>query len=333
MHSEWETFQESFIYTIMKKKILFGYQFMREGFSRLENDFELVFPETKSFTREEILERIERFDVFVPSFAFTADQELIDAGKNLQMIANFGAGYDKVDVKYAATQGIVVTNTPNAVLEPTAELCFSILSAAARRIPFYDRYVRSVDAIGLGLYDCPGTDLYGKTLGIFGMGRIGQAVARRAVASGMNIIYHNRKPVTKEIEKSYNARYVNFDELLTASDFLSLNAPATSETYHLIGDAEFEKMKPSAIIVNTARGTLIDEKALIKALTNRVIKGAALDVYDHEPKVADELKQMDNVVLTPHAGTQTIEAKLAIQREVADNIIGFYSGSTISKVN
>lgn len=315
------------------KKVLLGYKFLKEGFSSLEQDFELIYPENEYFQREDIISLLPDCDVLVPSFKFLTDKDLIDKGKKLQLIANFGVGYNNIDVAYAAQKGIVVTNTPNSVLEPTAELCFGLMLTTARRISFYDRHIRTPKKLSWGLYDNPGVGLYGKTLGIYGMGRIGQAIARRAIASGMNIIYHNRKPASPDIEEKYNARYVSFDELLAQSDFLSLNAPATPETYHLIGEAELKQMKSSAILINTARGSLVDEKALAKALSEGQILAAGLDVYENEPKIAPELLTLENVVMTPHAGTQTIDGRLDMQREVAENIIGFFKGGRISKVN
>lgn len=315
------------------KKVLLGYNFLREGFSSLEQDFELIYPENEYFQREEIISLLPDCDVLVPSFKFLTDKELIDHGKKLKLIANFGVGYNNIDVVYAAQKGITVTNTPNSVLEPTAELCFGLMIATARRISFYDRHIRKPKELSWGLYDNPGVGLYGKTLGIYGMGRIGQSIARRAVASGMNVIYYNRKPVSSDIEEKYNARYVSFDDLLAQSDFLSLNAPATPETYHLIGEAELKKMKSSAILINTARGSLVDEKALAKALSNKQILAAGLDVYENEPKITPELLVLENVVMTPHAGTQTVDGRLDMQREVADNILGFFNNGQISKVN
>ncbi len=314
-------------------KVLLGYKFHEEGFSKLGKDFELVYPKTEYFRREEILEQLPDFDVLVPSFKFLTDKEIIDTGVSLKLIANFGVGYNNIDVNYAAQKQITVTNTPYSVLEPTAELCFGLISTTARRISYYDRYIRIPHKLGWGLYDNPGVGLYGKTLGIFGMGRIGQAVARRAVASGMKIIYCNRKPLPKDIESLYNAEYVSFEQLLSDSDVLSLNAPASSETFHLIGKKELEQMKHSAILINTARGSLVDEDALADALYSGDILGAGLDVFEHEPKINLRLLDLDNVVLTPHAGTQTIEGRLDMQREVADNILGFFKGGSISKVN
>lgn len=316
-----------------RKKILFGYNFKREGFSALEKDFDLIFPTREHFRKEDILEIIEDFDVLVPNFSFKTDEEVIDKGEKLQLIANFGVGYNNIDVDYAAEKGVAVSNTPNSVLEPTAELCFGIMNAVARNIGFYNNKLRTPEGLSWGLYDNPGVAMYGKTLGIIGMGRIGQAVARRAVAAGMKIIYHNRRPLAPEMEKPYNAKYVSFDELLQTADFISLNAPATNETAKMIGERELEQMKPSAILINTSRGSLVDETALIRALKEKQIFAAGLDVYEKEPKINPELLTLDNVLLTPHAGTQTIEGRLDMQREVTENILNFFKGLPFSRVN
>lgn len=315
------------------KKILMGHNFLREGFKSLEGKFEIIYPEKSHFNKEEVLERIEDIDVLVPNFTFRTDKEIIDAGKNLKLIANFGVGYNTIDTEYAAQKGITVTNTPYSVLEPTAELAFALIVATARRVGFYNNKLHSDERIGWGIFDNLGTSIYGRTLGIYGMGRIGQAVARRAIASGMKIIYHNRRRLDEAIEKQYNAQYVDFDTLLRESDIISLNAPATSETYHLMSDEQFKAMKPTAILVNTARGSLVDEQALIRALHNKEIYAAGLDVFENEPKIPEELKQFENVILTPHAGTQTYEDRIKMEEEVAKNILNFFSGGEINKVN
>jgi len=317
----------------MKKKILFLSNYNKKGFTELENDFEFVFPEGNYIKKERAIEILKDFDVLVPGSRFRIDKKIIDSGKNLKLIANHGVGYNNIDVDYAAKKGIIVTNTPNSVLEPTAELAFGLLITAARKISFYDRHLREKNGLSWKLYDNLGVDIYGKTLGIFGMGRIGQAIARRAVAAGMSIIYHNTSPLEKQIEEKYNAKYVSFEELLSDSDFISLNAPATTETFHIIAENEFNKMKSSAIIINAARGTLIKEEDLIKALSKRRIAGAGLDVFETEPCINPKLLKLDNVVLSPHAGTRTIEARLAMVKEVATNIKGFFAGDKISRVN
>ncbi len=315
------------------KKVILGYRFLEEGFSTLSRNYELVYPQSEYFSREELEEILPDADVLVPSFKFRTDQQIIDAGKKLKLIANFGVGYNNIDVDYATSKGITVTNTPHSVTEPTAELGFGLMLAAARRIGYYDRHLRTEQGLKWGLYDNLGLSVYGKTLGIFGMGHIGQAMARRGIASGMTIIYHNRKPLPTDIEKKYQAEFVNFDTLLSSSDFLSVNAPATDETYHIIGEQQLKKMKPSSVLLNIARGALIDEQALLVALKENIIAAAALDVYENEPRFNPEFKMLENVVLSPHAGTQTLEARLNMQREVAANIDGFFNNRPVSKVN
>ncbi|WP_108821511.1 NAD(P)-dependent oxidoreductase [Dysgonomonas sp. Marseille-P4361] len=315
------------------KKILMGHNFKREGFSSLEGKFEVIYPEEKIFSKEEILERIVDVDVLVPNFSFQTNAEIIDAGKNLKLISNYGVGYNNIDVDYASKRGIIVTNAPQSVLEPTAELCFALISATARKVAYYNHKLHNGVRLDWGIFGDLGMPLYGQTLGIYGMGRIGQAVARRAVASGMKVLYHNRHRLSEDIERRYNARYVDFDTLLKESDIISLNAPATAETYHLMGHKEFEKMKNSAILINTARGQLVDEKALAEALKSGEIWAAGLDVFENEPKILPELLELDNAIVCPHAGTSTYQARIEMEREVAKNIINFFEGGAIDKVN
>lgn len=310
-----------------------GHNFIREGFSSLEGKFEVVYPEKDLFTKAEILEMIGDVDVLVPNFSFQTDVEIIDAGKNLTLIANYGVGYNNIDTAYAASKGVTVTNTPQSVLEPTAELCFALMTATARKVAYYNHKLHNGIRADWSLFGDLGVALYGQTLGIYGMGRIGQAVARRAVASGMKVIYCNRHPLSKDVEDKYNAAYVDFDTLLKESDILSLNAPATAETYHLMGEAEFKKMKKTAILINTARGQLIDTEALVKALREDDIYAAGLDVFENEPKIPTDLLELENAILCPHAGTKTYAARIDMELEVAKNIINFFEGGDIDKVN
>ncbi|HBX46805.1 MAG TPA: dihydrofolate reductase, partial [Porphyromonadaceae bacterium] len=194
--------------------------------------------------------------------------------------------------------------------------------------------LRTDDGVSWGIYAEGGLAVFGKTLGIIGMGRIGQALARRAVASGMHIIYHNRNRLDETIEKKYDARYVSLDELLRTADYISLNAPSTPETFHLIGEEELAKMKPSAVFINTARGNMVDEKALARALGKEKIAAAALDVFEDEPNILPELLTLDNVVLAPHAATKTREYRIGMSIEMARNIVGFYEKTfPVSRVN
>lgn len=317
----------------MKKKILVTYNLDKTLFKSLESDFELTYPKGESISKEEVMEVIAEYDVLIPNFGFYTDKDILDKATKLKLIANFGVGFNNIDVDYASKKGIVVTNTPQAVLEPTAELCFGLMHAAARNIGFYNNKLRTKEGVSWKLYDNLGVSMSGKTLGIYGMGRIGQALARRALAAGMKIIYNNRKPLDQSIEQKYEAKFVSFDDLLAYSDFLSINAPATKETYHIINSETIAKMKQGAILVNVARGSLVDEKALIEALKTKQLFGAGLDVFENEPHINPDFFELDNVVLTPHAGTQTLDARRDMQQEVLNNILGFYKNEKIARVN
>lgn len=316
------------------KKILLTYCLRKEALEELHSNYEVFMPENRGMKRAQVLEMIPYFEVLVPNFGFYTDKEIIKKGEKLELIANYGVGYNNIDVDYAAQQGVAVTNIPNSVLEPTAELAFALLLGAGRRIGYYDRKMRIPHAVDWGLYEDAGLPVFGKMLGIIGMGRIGQAVARRAVASGMKVMYHNRRRLDVEIEKKYDACYVSFDELLQQSDYISLHAPSNAETIRLIGKKELELMKPTAVFINTARGNMVDEKALIEALKNKTIWAAGLDVFENEPKILPELLTLDNVLLSPHAGTKTVEGRNEMVREMVHNIIGFFEGKyPVSRVN
>ena len=309
------------------KKVLITYKLSPEITKELDGKVEYVMPNKSGFRREEVLEMIDDFNVLIPNFSFYTDKEIMDRGTKLELIANYGVGYNNIDVDYAKQKGIAVTNIPHSVTEPTAEFAFALLLAAGRKIGFYDRKLRTPEGLRWGLYDDPGMPIYGKSLGIIGMGRIGQALARRAIASGMSIMYNNRNRLDKSIEDKYNARYISLETLLRESDYISLNAPATKETKHMIGKKELEMMKESAVLINTARGSLIDEAALAHALKENQIWAAGLDVYENEPKILPALLELDNVVLAPHAGTKTSEARDEMALEVIENILGFYFDS------
>ena len=277
-------------------------------------------------------EDLQEAEVLVSTFDYQVPRELIEAMPNLRLIANFGAGYNNIDLEVCRERGIRVTNTPQPVIEPTAELAFALMIDIARRVSEFDRNIR-ISGLGIrGLGDADvqfgvmrnlSHSLYGKTLGIIGMGRIGQALARRALASGMKVIYHNRKHLPDEIEQKFSAQYVDFQTLLQDSDFVSLNLPYTPEVHHLIGKPELGMMKRSAYLINTARGAHVHEEALIEALQNGIIAGAALDVYEYEPAISSELLTLPNVVLSPHTGTGTWEGRIAMCENVSDNILAF----------
>ncbi len=317
----------------MRKKVLITCNLFREGFVELSKEFDLIFPPENVFNEKELLAQIRDCEALLPMFNLPVDKKLIDVGKKLKIIANYGAGYDNIDVNYATQKGITVTNTPDPVVEPTAELAFSLMSAVARRISEYDRKLRE-GAVKWGIVENLGTGLYGKRIGIIGMGRIGQAIARRAVAAGMKISYHNRNRLDAVTEQQYAAIYLPFDDLLRTSDYISLNMPLTDDTFRLIGERELNQMKKGAILINTARGSVVDEKALVRSLASGHLGGAGLDVYEHEPFITPQLFTMDNVVLSPHNGTATIDGRNAMSRYASENIIRFFRGENpLSRVN
>jgi lactate dehydrogenase-like 2-hydroxyacid dehydrogenase len=318
----------------MIKRVLVFARLFPESFSELSEHFEVVFPEKTPFTKEEIIQLLPDFDAFIP-IGFKVDKEILDvAAKRVKIISNYGDGYNNIDVAYATRCGIVVTNTPDPVIEPTAEQALALILAAARRISESDQKIRS--SKGLKWYNIEnfGQSLYGKTLGIVGMGRIGQALARRAMACGMNILYHNRQPIAPGLEATYQTRRLELDELMKTSDVISINTPLTDETYHLINRARLQLTKETAIVVNTARGAVIEESALVEALQKKWIAAAGLDVFEFEPQISPELLLMDNVVLSPHTGAATISACNEIGLFASRNIIRFFQGRTdIARVN
>ena len=319
----------------MKKRVLVTYNMFRAGYADLIEKFDVTFPPKgrESFTYEEVLNMIEDYEVLQSMFNFKVDETLISRGKKLELISNYAVGFDNIDVACATRHGIQVTNTPHSVTEPTADQAMGLIYAVSRRIAEMDRRIRIKGNVHVGLLENLGHSLYGKTLGIIGMGRIGCALARRAVACGMKIVYNKRTPMSQEEEAKYGAVYMSKEEVLKCADIVSLNAPYTPETFHIIGEREFDLMKPEAILINTARGPLVDEKALVAALKEGKIWGAGLDVFENGDYPSDELASLDNAVLNPHLGTQTVETRNEMAYVVSQNIINFYEGGEVFKVN
>ncbi len=320
---------------IVKPKILVIAAVPMKGLAALAQKCDLIYP-TKDFmfSDEEVLMHLQEVDGALAVFTKPMNAQMLAVAKNLRIIANFGVGYNNIDVAKATEMGIVVCNTPNAVTEPTAEMAFGLLLAVARNIAFTDRGLRANSDFKWGMMENLGTGTYGKTLGIIGMGRIGQAFARRAFAFGMNIIYYNRTRLVDEIEQKFACRYVGLEELLERSDVISLHCPLSADTFHLIDEQAILRMKTGVILLNTARGPVVDEKALVKFLQNGKLGGAGLDVFEDEPFVTPGLLMLDNVVLTPHNATGTIETRIETAREAAANILGYFEGSrNISVVN
>lgn len=275
---------------------------------------------------------LKEAEVLISTFDQPVTREMIMSAQKLKLVANFGVGFNNIDLDACRERRIRVTNTPLPVIEPTAELAFALMHDVARRTAEFDRKLRQGNAEPFGVMNNLSHSLYGKTLGIIGMGRIGQALARRAIAAGMTIIYHNRKPLEENNIPAFlqeeKVRYVALNELLKTADFVSLNLPYTPEVRHLIDSHALRAMKSTAYLINTARGAHVDEQALVEALKQREIAGAAMDVYEHEPQITPELLTLDNVVLSPHTGTGTWEGRIAMCHNVCDNILAWEKGNT-----
>jgi glyoxylate reductase len=282
----------------------------------------------RPLTAVELRRAAAEAEVLVPTVTDPIDRGVIDsAGPRLALIASFGTGVDHIDLKAARERGISVTNTPGVLTEDTADVVMALILAVARRLSEGERLIRAGQWQGWAPTSMLGTRLGGKRLGIVGMGRIGAAVARRARGFGLQVHYHNRRPVLPDLERELDATYwESLDQMLSRMDIVSVNCPHTPATYHLISARRIKLLRAGAIIVNTTRGGVIDEAALTEALAERAIAGAGLDVYEHEPEVPAKLAQLDNVVLLPHIGSATTEGRLAMGERVILNIKSFVDG-------
>jgi glyoxylate reductase len=277
---------------------------------------------------EELIEAVGRAEVLVPTITDRIDSKILTrAGENLKLIANFGAGVDNIDVATANARGIIVTNTPGVLTEDTADMTMALIMASARRVVEGANVVQQGGFHGWSPTGMLGRRIWGKRLGIVGMGRIGQAVARRAAAFGLQIHYHNRKPVSPRIEEELSATYwESLDQMLARMDVVSVNCPHTPATYHLLSARRLKLLQAHAIVVNTARGEVIDEAALANMLARGEIAGAGLDVYEHEPAINPKLLKLPNVVLLPHMGSATVEGRIDMGEKVIINIKTFMDG-------
>jgi len=281
----------------------------------------------ESIGREELLRRVAGADAVVSLLTERIDAELLDAaGPQLKVVANVAVGYDNIDVPACTERGIVATNTPGVLTEATADIALGLILSATRRLGEGERLIRSGQEWKWGMFFLLGSSLQGKTLGVVGMGGIGQATARRAKAFGMEIVYQSRSEIDPGIAAELGARRVDLDELLAVSDVVSLHCPYGPATHHLIGAEQLAAMKSSAYLVNTARGPIVDEASLASALREGRIAGAGLDVYEHEPRVHPELLELDNVVLLPHLGSATVETRTAMAMLAADNALAVLGG-------
>jgi glyoxylate reductase len=288
-------------------------------------------PTDKPFDRDAMLQAVNEADVLAPSITDRIDGGIIAAASDrLKLIANFGAGVDHIDLKAAAARGIKVTNTPGVLTEDTADLTFALMLAVPRRLGEGARALQAGAFKGWYPTWMMGRALGGMKLGIVGMGRIGQAVANRAKAFGMEIHYHNRRPVAEADAEALAATYWNdLDAMLSEMDMVVLTCPRTPETFHLMSAERLKRMKKTAFLINTARGDIVDERALADALEAGALAGAGLDVYEFEPKIDEKLRSLENVVLLPHMGSGTIEARTAMGMKVCANIEAFRNGEEL----
>lgn len=296
------------------------------GLDMMAQAAELVIsPHDRALTRPELLELSQGCRVLACTLADGIDREFLLARPQVRMVANYAVGYDNLDLEAGRDLGVVMTNTPGVLSDATADLTMALILALLRRVVEGDKLLRAGGFTGVAPMFMLGSDLAGKTLGILGLGRIGEAVASRAVAFGMNIIYHNRAP-RPEAERALGAEYVGFDELLARSDVISINAPLNPATRGLFNYHIFKRMKPGAYLVNTGRGPIVVEEDLARALTDGLLRGAALDVYEKEPLVHPGLLELDNVILCPHLGSATEETRGRMSTLVAENVLAFLAG-------
>ena len=287
-----------------------------------------VYDDSQSLiTKDELIKRVADKDFLITPLSTQVDSDVIDNAPNLKLIANYGAGFNNIDIDYAKSKGIPVTNTPKVSTTSTSEVTCGLIIGLSHRMMEGDTLMRHEGFSGWAPLFFLGHELAGKTLGIIGMGQIGQAVAKRMHAFDMKILYTQRHQLDSETEDALGATFTKFDDIIKNADVITLHLPTSPATHHLIGAEQFKQMKDSAMLINAARGPIIDEAALYDALVNHEIAGAALDVYEKEPEVADGFKALKNVVLTPHIGNATVEARDAMAEIVAKNTVSMDKGN------
>ena len=304
-----------------------------ENEKRLKELFDVQLNESDNpFTAEELKSALQNCDVLMPTVTdkITADILSVE-NRRANMIGNFGVGFNHIDINAAKEQGITVSNTPSVLTDCTADIAMSLLLMVARRVGQGERELRSDNWTGWRPTHLLGTKVTGKKLGVIGFGRIGQAVAKRAhFGFDMDIQYWDPYDIPADVTKKFNATKLDtIEDVCKECDFVSINCPATKETFHLMNDERFKLMKKSAFIINTTRGDIIDEKALVNALVNKEIAGAALDVFETEPNLPNELKTMENVVSFPHLGSATLETRIAMGNTAIDNTLAFFAGTEL----
>ena len=303
----------------MKKRVLITNQVPPAAFHLLARYYSVTC-NNKQLSESNLVATVKPFHALLTTLADPISKKVLQAAPKLKCVANYAVGFNNIDLKTAKERGIWVTNTPEVLTEATADIVWALLLACARRIPEGERLVRTGKFKGWHPLMLLGLDLSEKTLGLYGFGRIGQAVARRGSGWSMKIIYHQRHRVPAALERRLNATYVPFESLLNRSDFLSINAPLTPQTRHRFTSKEFLKMKKTAVFINTARGPIHDEKALVQALEKGIIHSAGLDVYEFEPRIDPSLLRLHNCTLLPHLGSGTTETRDQMAFLAAENI-------------
>jgi len=296
---------------------------------KLKKSHEVIsWGEETPISRDEMLKRVSGANVIVSLLTEKIDEEVLtSAGNDLKAVCNVAVGYNNIDVAACKNKNVLVTNTPGVLTDATADIAMALILMTTRRLGEGERVIRNQEPWAWGMFYMLGSSIQNQTLGIVGMGQIGIATALRAKSFGMKIIYTRRNRLDEKIEKELSAQYVSLDDLLQQSDIVSLHCPYSTETHHLISDAQLSKMKKTSYLINTARGPIVNEEALANALINKTIAGAGLDVYENEPKVNEKLLKLDNVVLLPHLGSATVETRTAMATTAANNALEILSGN------
>ena len=300
------------------------------GLARLKAEHDvLAWESDQAISRTELLQMVVGADAIVSLLTEKIDAELLAAaGPQLKSVSNVAVGYNNIDVPACEEAGVLVTNTPGVLTEATADIAMALILMSTRRLGEGERVIRAQDPWQWGMFYMLGMGLQGRQLGIVGMGQIGIATARRAKAFGMNIAYTRRSPLEVDVANDLDAKFMSMDELIESSDVLSLHCPYSPATHHLISENQLARMKSTAYLINTARGPIVDEQALVDALKSGQIAGVGLDVFEHEPKVNPGLLELDNAVLIPHLGSATVETRAAMADIAATNALAILAGKT-----
>ena len=314
----------------MKPNVTVTHNFPEVALEKLRSRAEVFYNDSgNSLSSAELIDRAGKSDAMVSYLTDKIDAGVIDAGgDHLKIIANYGAGFNNIDFAHAQKKNIWVSNTPGVLHETTADLTWAMLLGIARRIVESDRFTREGKFHGWQGNMFLGGDVYGKTLGVIGCGEIGAAVARRALGFDMRVLYHQRTRLLEAEEKKLNARFVSLDELLKESDFITLHVPLADQTKYMIGSDQLAMMKSTAYLIHAARGKVVDDKALVNALKNNVIAGAALDVYESEPALTEGMTELDNIIVLPHIGSASVATRDTMALLVVDNVFDALDGKT-----